>query len=824
MGSQALGWLLGVDDLQTVDQIRFSFAAPWASDPTWLVVGVLATVAFALWYYYRIQQGLTSRMSFPLAILRGLVLVLLLVTLADPTVRLTANRELTPIVYTVFDGTQSMDIIDTMPPDELLRLQGAVPGSIGRTDFPVSQWTRQDWIKSYLKEDASILAELAKSEQIEIEPFLFDGTSTSALRRISVDETVSSENLGPAIADQLTVEGRVTALGEMLVDLENQAPRRLGAVLLFSDFAQNSGLAPLGSTSDGSSPLQRLRVPIHTIGVGAISTRDLQVDIQPPLKMKKAERSTITVRLNQSGAQGESARVTVTARPLQGDFAENLSATEILVGSQDVLLDSSFQYFEFPFVPEQAGRFQISATAESLPGEVSFENNQSSRAVNIVDDYIRLTYIESEPNWEWRFVKEVFHRDRLVGIEGFRTFLRSADPKVRQSNPMFLPTLTPTRSEFFANDVIFLGDMPSEGLNQRFSRMLKQFVGQFGGGLVILAGPQYGPQELIDTEIADMLPVKLDRSLTIRSGTDFRPVITPLGKQADIMQLSSSANGAADSVSAWDNLGQLSWYQPVLGLHSQANVLAEHPTDRCADGRTPQPLIATRRYGNGEVVYIGFNELWRLRRMHGEQYYRQFWSQVISRLALSHALGSQKRFVLSMDQPKYQVDDRALLTVEAYDDNFDPLTLDSLPSGTLDAEIVVGDNPSATPTVVKLSQARPGRFEARLPVYEDGRYTVRVIDPIHGTPSEIRFDVVGATVESRNPSRNVGLQQAIAATSGGKSYDLSTARQIASQLRLEPAIEEISRSIPVWATPAWLLMFVVLLFAEWLLRKRANLA
>jgi len=44
------------------------------------------------------------------------------------------------------------------------------------------------------------------------------------------------------------------------------------------------------------------------------------------------------------------------------------------------------------------------------------------------------------------------------------------------------------------------------------------------------------------------------------------------------------------------------------------------------------------------VIYLGFNETWRLRRKYGELYYRQFWGQMIHRLGLSHALGSQKDF------------------------------------------------------------------------------------------------------------------------------------------------------------------------------------
>lgn len=825
MVSQFLGWLLGISDVDTVDGVRFSFAAPWAAeDPTWLLIGCLAAAGFAVWYYTRIQTGLTTLPAAMLAGTRALILVLLLVTLADPTLRFTANRFLQPVLYLVFDGTESMNIRDSFSPDELSKLSTAIgnPG-IGSQAGPPAL-TRQKWIQAYLdKSDNNLLDQLQAKHDVKLEPFLFDGQSTSIARRLG--SQTEDEDLSPAsIASQLTTDGKVTALGELVTDLGNQSTRRLGGIVMFSDFAHNSGIAPLGSSGPNEpTPLARLGVPLYTIGIGSVSTRDLQVEVQPPLKMKKAERSTITVRIQQSGAQGESAQVTVTARPLQGDtIGDSSELQNILVGTQTATFDSSIQYLEFPFIPQQSGRFLISASVDLLPGEVSEQNNQSSRAVNIVDDYIRLTFIENEPTWEWRFVKEVFHRDRLVGLEGFRTFLRSADPKVRQANEMFLPTLTPQRSEFFANDVIFLGDVPSEALNERFARMLKQFVGQFGGGLVVVSGANHGPSQLIDSEIADMLPVKLDRSLSLRAARPFRLEITPLGKQADIMQLGDGLT--MDAISPWDNLGELPWYQPVLGVHSQANVLAQHPTDVCADGKTPQPIIATRRYGNGEVIYLGFNELWRLRRIYGEKYYRQFWSQIISRLALSHALGSQKRFVLSMDQPEYQVDDRAQLTVEAYDENFDPLTTDDLPADGLAAQVFLGDNLGGQPLEVKLSESRPGRFEARLPVYEAGRYTARVTDPVTGSPSEIRFDVVGASAEQRNPSRNLALQQTMATSTGGQWYELPNANRVVDDLTLQPVAEEISRSFPLWGTPLWFILVVTLLMAEWLARKRANLA
>jgi hypothetical protein len=163
-----------------------------------------------------------------------------------------------------------------------------------------------------------------------------------------------------------------------------------------------------------------------------------------------------------------------------------------------------------------------------------------------------LLFVEHEPTWEWRFIKEVFHRDKLVGLRGFRTFLRSADPVVRESNDLFLPSLTLPRSEFFEADVIFLGDMPGSALNTRFCAMTKEFVEQFGGGLVVIAGPRFGPGQLAETPLADMLPVVVDPAARLRDTQEFRLQLTPLAVQYDFMRLGTTPE---NPLGGWSALG-----------------------------------------------------------------------------------------------------------------------------------------------------------------------------------------------------------------------------------------------------------------------------
>ena len=204
------------------------------------------------------------------------------------------------------------------------------------------------------------------------------------------------------------------------------------------------------------------------------------------------------------------------------------------------------------------------------------------------------------------------------GDEGVPHVSISSDPQVRQQNELFLASMTPPREEFFENDLIFLGDMPSgpptPALSDRFCKLVKEFVGDMGGGLVVICGPRFGPQQLAKTPLADLLPVTVDPTARVRDQDSFTMQLTPQATGYPFMQLGAGST-LPEMQKAWDSMGPLPWYQPAEGIHPAATVLAEHPTATCGAPGAPghgrsSPLIAIRQYGRGEVVYVAFNESW----------------------------------------------------------------------------------------------------------------------------------------------------------------------------------------------------------------------
>lgn len=845
-----IGRSLGYRDVSQIESWQTTFGASWAQTTpaiVWLSCGL--AVAAAVLLYWRWQRAVPLQSRIVLTAARGLALVLLVLLLADPILELRFVRFPQPVLWLLVDGSDSMNIQDDLSADERTRIEASVGWAKSFRDGSTATPSRADYVRSLLSQtDQPALTDLTSRFRLKL--FSLDsadvvtaltksaasrspGDSTTAPSGSAVDgansgaaelqpaagsssELARDQEERVALGDLLVnwrAQGPVTAIGSGLDDLaRRQGTESLAGLVIFSDFDQNAGLPAVAAA-------RKLGVPIFPVGIGATAARDLAVDLITPPTMKRGETSSISVTVRQRELDQANARVRLYIEPLSG-----VSGLRTLVGERTLTLTQSSATTEFSFTPDTAARVQVIAEVDPVEGESVVENNRALRESRVIDDFLRLNFLEYEPTWEWRFIKEVFHRDPLVGLRGFRTYLRSADPAVRETNQLFLPTLTLPRREFFESDVIFLGDLPGSTLTPRFGEMIKEFVGQFGGGLVVMGGPRFGPGQLADTPLAEILPVIVDPDARIRQDQDFTLRLSPLAAQYDFMRLGEREDLPLDG---WNALGRLNWYQPVRQVHPLATtVLAEHPTDVCADGKTRQPLIAIRKYGRGEVVYLAFNELWRLRRLHGEKYYRQFWGQLIHRLGLSHALGAQKRFVVRTDKPQYRADERVLVTVEAFDREFNPLDESTLPTRRLKAELLRPEGGSSGRDEVEslgLPQLRAGVFETSIAPSEGGEYRLRVTDPVEGEPVEIAFRVTEISAERRSAVRNDALMQELASTTGGTAYDLTTFSRFAENFRPAPLKETSIVVTPLWNTWLWFAAVVGLLLLEWFGRKLVNL-
>ena len=63
-------------------------------------------------------------------------------------------------------------------------------------------------------------------------------------------------------------------------------------------------------------------------------------------------------------------------------------------------------------------------------------------------------------------------------------------------------------------------------------------MSQLGGGLVVIAGPRFGPRELYQTPLADMLPVIVDPNAELRAyDISDPPIVTTVSACVPMIQL-----------------------------------------------------------------------------------------------------------------------------------------------------------------------------------------------------------------------------------------------------------------------------------------------
>ncbi|MBC8356942.1 MAG: hypothetical protein H8E66_33640 [Planctomycetes bacterium] len=781
--TQYLGWLFGFENVRSVDSISVSFAAPWVGEQMWALLGCcLLAIGGVVVFYRRYESCNTRALRLTLTFVRAALLCFLLVTLAAPVVHSGATVLRLPTVYLVADDSESMTVADVQDGDS----------------GPV---TRTEQLRRLLSDQGGALVQRLEEEaKCHVELFKLANDALSKVDRQKIESG-------------LVGEGKTTPLLGALASLPRSAP---ATAIVLSDFVDTSS----GVKRDELlTAISSIGIRVHSVGLGATELTDIAIDMRTEMKVKRGEPTTITIDLRQSGLDLQDATVTLEARPLEYEATSEDRPVQS-ADERTVTLDAATKTLELTFVPETAGVVELVAKVTSFDREVLLENNVATRQIGVIEDYLRITYVDYEPNWEWRQIKEVFGRDDLVGRDGFRAYLASAAENVRSENTLFNNFLVSPRSEFYANDVFFIGDAPSELFTPEFCDLAEEFVSRLGGGLVVVAGPRFGPGQLADTPLAKMLPVIVNADSRLRDQSEYMLQRTSGAALYPFMQL---AETEAEDAAAWNNLGKLPWYQPVAGLHEHSQVLAEHPTDLCDDGKTRQPLIAIRPYGKGQVVYVGFNEMWRLRRRYGNRYYQRFWSQLIYRLGMSHAVGADKRFVAQFDRHVFPVGEDAMFSVDAFDDEYQPLGLSQLTEGALIADLSYPTEDGQATRKLSLQSSQPGHFETIIPISSAGRYSVRITDPITDKTYERTCVASEISLEKREVIRDSELQRRIAAATGGKAYDISQVDKMIRELELEPTFEQEHRQVALWNTPLWFLFIVGLMLSEWTLRKLAFL-
>jgi uncharacterized membrane protein len=257
---------------------------------------------------------------------------------------------------------------------------------------------------------------------------------------------------------------------------------------------------------------------------------------------------------------------------------------------------------------------------------------------------VRVFYLEETPRWEFQYLSNLLVRDK--SLRTWTLLLGSDADEPQRTSPGLAPIDARAKldlpSSLGAFDVVIVGDAAPKSLAvtpedvTRSLTALRDFVAN-GGGLAVIAGAGNMPSKLAGTPLEDVLPVRLDREVEIAAnarvretqGLDFH--VTADGETCPYVDV---AGDRTASKHMWETDGNWRqyWAFPVRDARPGAQVLLE-VSEADGDRRRTTPVVVASTFGRGRVLYVGVDELWRMRCEVGDRYFGRFWIGALRWLA-----------------------------------------------------------------------------------------------------------------------------------------------------------------------------------------------
>ena len=465
------------------------------------------------------------------------------------------------------------------------------------------------------------------------------------------------------------------------------------------------------------------------------------------------------------------------------------------------------------------------AVSHDKPGTVPYEIRVNDPAadkearshpllIEVMEPGTRVLYVQNALGFDFKFLRKAIAGDRNLKLSAF---VRWADGRLAQldGNGSQAEGAADFSPKALANcAVVILGDLAPESLSAENATALRDFV-DHGGGLVLLGGPNlFASGDPASGPLAPALPVGLPAPY--REGK-FPVRITETGLHHPVF-------GSL--------FAEVKDFPPLLTCNVAGTVAptAEVLMQADADG-APHPLVVGMRFGQGRVVAVLTDTLWRWRLaangwLSDRSPYDTFWTQLMDWLIPKEQdKQNGSRIELFTERTNYLLGERPEvraivrtpvsgaplpptlpLHVRTPDEKVFDYVLKSAILQTPGGKPVNGYRAEVEPN-------KPGVFVAESSVTLDGAEAT----------GETRFVVSRPPTEITGRPINRDLLEHISKAAGGRFYaiedwdawprDIHFKQQQFARIQLQD----------LWNHPLLLGFLLVLVTAEWIVRKSWNL-
>lgn len=582
--------------------------------------------------------------------------------------------------------------------------------------------------------------------------------------------------------DSLSFDGGRTNISQAIEHLQRaQADRNIRSILLISDGLFNSGRNPIYAAEESV-------IPIHT-AVSGDTSRFQDVRIQDVLTNEIAYAGTelpVRVRILSDGYEDE--QVTVS---LQAGSRVLARETMRLRG------DGTEQSVDLAITPSEPGLMQMTANVTRLDGEATHRNNTRTLSVRVIESRRTIAIIAGAPDPDVGALRQALAADPSLDV---RT-LTQRDPD------SFLEGTIADVSE--DADLVILAGFPHARSSQQLLDGSRRLLAESGVPVLILAGRNVhaGGLRALGDAVLPALP-----SSDVTATHEAQVALSPAGRSHPVM------GGHAQGETAWNSLPPSTYPDAGWRTSPDASILA---TVRSRGVDLGDPLIVIRnRTGRRSAAVLAY-DLWRWRTLPP---------------SLDAADGLFDRFIENMVQWLTSPEDDRLVRVQPVQATFDggePVRFTGevyderlQPVSGADVQVTIeAEDGSAYPLVMR-SEGN-GRYRLEAGELPEGSYRFTAEATAGETPlgsDRGTFSVGALELEYQETRADAALMNQIATRTGGVSTDLdgleNALAQITSSPEYAPATERVVQESSLRQTFLLLALALILLAAEWILRKR----
>jgi uncharacterized membrane protein len=766
--------------------------------PGWLWPGIaLATVALLALLIAYVRTSSPGWLRAACGLLKTAAIVLLAICLVEPMFTGTRPRPGDNLFLVVADNSRSLQLAD----------RGA-----GRSRGTIMQ--------AELSDKSSWLTRLA--QDYDVRRYTFD-TTLHPVQDFS----------------GLTLDGEASTVTAAVDSLRQRfRGQPVAGILLLTDGNATDSAMEARSISEESTP------PIYPVVLASDADAvDLSVT-QLAVSQTNFDAAPVTIAAEFSAQSLGQRQVVVRVLDEAG---KELERRTLAAGEGQPLAQRFLIKPEKPGISFYQVQASVAGEEEIKPGrsvEATLANNRRLATVDRGGGPYRVLYVGGMPNWEFKFLRRAISADDEVQLVGlvrvakrepkftflsrsgertnplFRGFGNTGEQTEEYDQPVLIRLGTEDKDELrggfpkdaedlFAYHAVVLDDIEAAFFTQDQLSLLQRFVGQRGGGLLMMGGKNsFQEGGFARSPVGEMLPVYLDRSAPLASSGGYRLKLTREGWLQPWVRVRATEEEESQrlaSMPAFKSLNRIDAIKPG------ASVLAE-----VEDNSGPRPALVVQPFGRGRVGALMLGDLWRwdLRREdHAQSDLEKSWRQTV-------------RWLVADVPQRVEVETRRTegpglapqeIIVRARDKQFAPLD-----NASVSITVKTPDKRELT-IVAESSDKTAGGYHATFSPRVAGAYRAEVsVTAADGSDvgrRETGWAVEPETEEFRSLSGNRALLEQLANDSGGEVIDMDDLDRFVSSLP--------NRKIPItenWTYPLWhqwtvLALAIGCLVGEWGLRR-----